>query len=124
MALVVLAVIALMNLAVVDISNLGNARLVKTETTMEMSEIDSFNNSVVSGSAVISAIDKRKSLYSEELIIVVNIDDSQTVYDDSTPSAIRNPENNNYINPTNNFSSELIKDDNGIVVGISFTQIE
>lgn len=115
-ALMFIAIIALMNSNVLGIGNSVNAQLSRTYEATEMRELASFDNTMVTGSTVISAVKNYDNLYNYDMAIYV----------DGTPyGAAAGAKDYSYasthIDPTSSFNASLEANSNGVTTGIRFT---
>lgn len=88
--------------------------------SLTMAKYQQYDNATVSGAQVISCIRN----YSSKLTITVKNGAGTTkTYNSSNPDYnITDPSNAAYINPTGEFKSTLVIDDNDSVTGITFEQ--
>ena len=111
-----IAILATMNSSVIDFGTSVNNRLHQSYTDTETYELKVFDDTKVTGSTVISAINNRESIYTIPLRIELNgIDDVNSV--STTPGTT------DYVNPTGSYSAKLLTNINGVVYGVSFSEI-
>ena len=112
-ALAFIAVLAMINVNVVGIGVDVNNKLSRSYADTEAYELQAFDQTKVTGSTVISAVNNRDNLYTTPLEVRLNGTTVTSV--STTPGAA------NYVNSAASYNASLLVNSNGIVYGIAFT---
>lgn len=115
-ALTFVGLLALICTGVLRFGGNVNQQITRTNAVTEMHELRAFDDTIVTGDTVISAIRNYDNIYEYDLTINVGSTvygaGGITSYDPSTGG----------ISPTDSYSASLITNTNGIVTGIQFTK--
>jgi hypothetical protein len=104
-----------------EMSKSADSGLSSVQQSVEAARFSNFENSTCSGSDVISAI---RTYATDTFTITVRTAEASTPvnYNASNSYTITNSTNANYIEPTAQFTSTLVRNNNNTVTGISFIQ--
>lgn len=122
-ALLFVAIMAVMNTSVLNLGTNANKQLSTTLQTSDSSALEIYNNSIVSGNTVLNAA-KNPSVVSSTnmtIAVVTKANQSGEPYT-STDTYTANPSDSTYINTSSQFTSHLVSNSNGVIVGIIFIQ--
>lgn len=102
-------------------------RFIEFSTELQEVEIMQYDGATVSGSDVINFIRKNLSEYpagsTVPFTIVVKTGTVTTHKDNSAIANIMNFSHVSYINPTAKFKGKVVRNTNGVIVSVTFTQI-
>ena len=102
--------------------NDGNTQY--SELMSSYSEINAtlYDGLYVSGDKVIDVVKKERANLSTGVTVKTLLDTAGVTYNATTSYAVTNKADNDYINPAGTFVGEVIKNNNGMVIEIIFTQ--
>jgi len=131
-ALAFVAILALMNSGILNLGSNSNKKLNNTLSMTDSYELSTFENTVVTGDSVISAIRNCKNLSSSTKLKVTVKTNSNTTgaaygYTSTSSDTFNDytetdPRDNDFINPTAEFDATLDTNSNDIVTEIVFDQ--
>lgn len=137
-ALIFVVLLAVMMGTITTKANSANSKLVDTLEMTDNTSLSIYDNKIVKGESVISAIQNVRNLGggvkleikvkttggTEQKYGYVGDKDGLVEHEITNPVEyeITNPNDDNYINSTANFQSKLLKNSNDVVTGISFEQ--
>lgn len=135
-ALIFVVILALFMSTITNKGNSANTKLVDTLEMTDNTSLNSYDGSEMKGEAVINAIKNVKSIGGDlklKVVVKTKMNTSGAEYGFTATSATepvaydgtaasKDSGHNDYINPSALFSSELVKNSNNVVTGITFTQ--
>ena len=131
-ALIFVVLLAVMMGTITTKANSANSKLVDTLEMTDNTSLSIYDGKTVKGESVLSAIQNVKSLgggMKLEITVDTKSGSAPVSYgyvdgaDTITEYKVTDPNSADYINSTANFQSELTKNANDVVTGITFTQI-
>lgn len=106
----------------IQLGNTATTKMAKVGQSLEIADLEMYNNGNVSGSVVINAIRIHAENGDLEVSVKTGAATAAVVYTNTNRYTISDPSNINYINPIGEFNSTISKDANGIITRISFVQ--